>query len=87
MDNKGIIDGLWKGEMKCMARHMSPFEKFITEGNEKAVELAKEGAMWDAESTVQARASTIERERERDGVCRLTVCGQLSLFGGGTERL
>ena len=28
-------------------RHVSPLGKFITEGNEKADELAKEGAMLD----------------------------------------
>ena len=87
VDNKGIMDGLWRGDMKCIgprakdadlwiiiweelqrvhpegirveAQHfnahrskkeiqeMSLFEKFITEGSEKAVEQAKEGVMLD----------------------------------------
>ena len=28
-------------------KEMSNFEKFVTEGNEKADELAKAGAIWD----------------------------------------
>ena len=85
VDNKGIIDGLWRGERKCIdpkagdadlwikiweelhpvkseeilvevehvkahrtendRNEMSHFEKFVTDGNEKADELAKAGAM------------------------------------------
>ena len=40
------------------------FEKFITEGNEKADELAKAGALLDGGFMAQARASTIQPERE-----------------------
>ena len=41
------------------------FEKFITGGNETADELAKkEGAMLDGRFMAQARASTIQHERE-----------------------
>ena len=87
VDNKGIIDGQWRGERKCIdpkagdadlwikiweelhllvskeisvevehvrahrtkkdKKEMSHFEKFVTEGNEKADELAKAGAMVD----------------------------------------
>ena len=43
---------------------MSHFEKFITEGNEKADELAKEGALLDKEFTAEARAETLQQERE-----------------------
>ena len=43
---------------------MSLFEKFITEGNEKAEELAKEGAMMDEGFMTEARASTTQQERE-----------------------
>ena len=43
---------------------MSLFEKFVTEGNEKAYEPAKEAAVWDARLMAQARASTIQQERE-----------------------
>ena len=104
VDNKGIIDGLWRGEMNCIdptagnadlriqiweglhsltsrailvevehvkanrtekgKKHMSRFERFVTEGNEKADELAKEGARKDEGFMAQARASTIQQERE-----------------------
>ena len=40
------------------------FEKVITDGNEKADELAKEGAMLGGGSMAQARASTVQQERE-----------------------
>ena len=43
---------------------MSHFKKFIAEGNEKANELAKEGAMCDEVLMAQARASTVQQERE-----------------------
>ena len=81
VDNKGVVDGLWRGERECITpkagdadlwmnrlavrdvaievEHVKPhltnkekqcmsrLEKFVTEGNEKADELAKEGAMLD----------------------------------------
>ena len=101
---KGIIDGLWSGERKCIDREagntdlwieiweelhglaagdflvevehvkahrtkkekkgMSHLEKFVTEGNEKADELAKEGAMLDEGFMAEARAKTMQQERE-----------------------
>ena len=45
-------------------KDVSHFEKFITEGNEKADELAKEGALLDKEFTAEARAETLQQERE-----------------------
>ena len=45
-------------------QHMSPLEKFITESNEKADELAKEGAMLDGGFIAQAKASTVQQERD-----------------------
>ena len=45
-------------------RQMALVEKFVTEGNEKAYEPAKEAATWDAGLVAQARASTIQQERE-----------------------
>ena len=42
-------------------QQMSLFEKFITAGAE---ELAKDGAIWDGGFMAQARASTIQQERE-----------------------
>ena len=105
VDNNGIIDGLWRGERKCidpkagdgaswikflgrtapsapkrnlggsgsMSRHhrtkkdkkdMSHFEKIVTEGNEKAEELAKAGAMLDEGRVTEARAKTVQEERQ-----------------------
>ena len=43
---------------------MTLLENFITEGNEKADEKAKEAAMLDGGFMAQARASTIQQERE-----------------------
>ena len=45
-------------------QHVSLFEKFIAEGNEKAEEMAKEGAMLAGGSMSKARARTIQQERE-----------------------
>ena len=44
-------------------KEMSLFEKFITEGNEKADELAKAGAMLDEGFMAVARAKTVQQER------------------------
>ena len=43
---------------------MTHFEKFVTEGNEKADELAKGGALLDEGFMAEARAETIQQERE-----------------------
>ena len=45
-------------------QQMSLLEKFITEGNEKADELAKDGALLDGGYMALARASTTEQKRE-----------------------
>ena len=45
-------------------KYVSQFEKFITEGNEKADELAKAGAMLDEGFMAEARAETLQQERE-----------------------
>ena len=58
------VDHVKAHRTKNGRQHTSLFEKFITEGNEKADELAKEGAMLDGGFVAQARAST---------VCSLTV--------------
>ena len=104
VDNKGIIDGLWRGERKCIdpkaggaelrieiweglhlpvskeisvqvehveahrtkedQKEMSHFEKIVTEGNEKADELAKVGAMLDEGFMTEIRAKTVQQDRE-----------------------
>ena len=76
VDNKGIIDGRWSGERKCInpkeilvevehvkahrtkkdKNEISHFERFVTDGNEKADELAKTGAMLDEGFMAEARA-------------------------------
>ena len=40
------------------------FERFVTDDNEKADELAKAGAMLDEGFMAEARAQTVEQERE-----------------------
>ena len=44
---------------------MSQFEKFVTEGNEKADDLANAGAILDEGFVAEARAKTMQQERER----------------------
>ena len=44
---------------------MTQFERFVTEGNEKADELAKAGARLDESFMAEARAETMKQERER----------------------
>ena len=60
-------------------KNMSQFERFVTEGNEKADELAKAGAMLDEGFMAEARAETVQQDREE--VCSIAVCGQLPLLG------
>ena len=98
VDNKGILDGLRKGEKEVSSQerkmqiyrykfwrnytvwqkvehvkahrtnkektNMSQFEKFVNEGNEKADALAKEGAMLDEGFMAEAKAETMQQERE-----------------------
>ena len=45
-------------------KEMSKYEKFVTKGNEKADELAKAGAMLDEGFMAEARAKTMQQERE-----------------------
>ena len=47
---------------------MTKLERFVTEGNEKADELAKAGAMLDEGFMAEARAETVKQEREREEV-------------------
>ena len=44
---------------------MSHFEKFDTDGNENADESAKAGAMLDEGFMAEARAETVQQEREK----------------------
>ena len=43
---------------------MTQLERFVAEGNEKADELAKAGAMRDEGFLAEARAETMKQERE-----------------------
>ena len=58
---------------------MSLFEKHVTDGNAKADELAKEGAMRDEGFMARTRARTVQQERER-GVRSIAARSQLSLL-------
>ena len=44
-------------------QHMALFEKHITEGNEKADELARDGAMMDNGEMAWIRASTVQQRK------------------------
>ena len=57
-------------------KDMSHFEKFVTEGNEKADELAKAGAILDERFMAEARAETMQQERE-EVYAAFAVCSQL----------
>ena len=103
VDNKGIIDGLWRRGRKCIdskagdadlwikiwkelhlltsreilvevehatahrtekdKKEMWHFGKFVTDGNEKADELAKAGAMLDDGFMAQVRANTLQQQQ------------------------
>ena len=45
-------------------KDMLQFETFVTEGNEKADELAKAGALLDEGFMAETRATTVQQERE-----------------------
>ena len=45
-------------------KRMSHFEKFVTDGIEKADELAKAGAILDEGFMAETRAKTVQQERE-----------------------
>ena len=47
---------------------MTQFEKFVAEGNEKADELAKAGAMLDEGCKAEVRADAVKQGREKDHV-------------------
>ena len=52
-------------------KKMSHFEKFVIARNEKADELAKEGAMWDGGFVAQARASATQQENNCTQFCSM----------------
>ena len=56
---------------------MSLFESFVTQGNERADELAKDEAIWDGGEMAQIRASTVKLERGPS----------FPLLGGGVARV
>ena len=66
-------------------KEMSHFDRFVTEGNEKADELTKEGAMMDGCYMAEVRAKKVQQERR--GKCSIAVRSQFSLLGGGMEGL
>ena len=64
---KGIlveVEHLKAHRTKKEKKDMSHFEKFVTEGIEKADELAKEGAFLDEGFVAEARAKTLQQEKE-----------------------
>ena len=63
----------------------SHFERFVTDGNGKADELAKAGAMLDEGFVAQVRAKTVQQREEV--YAALQYAASFSLLGGGMERL
>ena len=59
---------------------MSQFEKFVTEGNEKADDLARAGATLDEGFMAEVRAAAVKQEREEVYVA-FAVRGQLPFLG------
>ena len=55
---------LGTSEQKGKKENMSKFEKFVVEGDEKADDLAKTGAVLDERFMADARARTMQQERE-----------------------
>ena len=60
---------------------MSHFEKFVTEGIKKADELAKAGDMLDEGFVAEARAETMQQEREEVHAA-LRCAASFPLLGG-----
>ena len=52
-------------------KDMSHFEKFVTEGTEKADELAKAGAMLEDGLKTEVRAETMQQERRYTQHCSM----------------
>ena len=83
---RGTCEGPPHEERK--RKQMTQFERFVTEGNEKADELAKARAMMDEGFMAEARAETMKQEREREEVyVTLQHAACFKCFGGGMERL
>ena len=78
--------GACQGTPHKEKREVSSFEKYVIEGNEKADELAEEGAMLD-EGFHGGRESRDTAAGARRKFCSFAVCGQLSLFSGRIEGL
>ena len=61
---KRNIGGSGACSQRRIRKRCRTFEKFVTEGNEKADELANAGAMLDEGYLAEARATTMQQERE-----------------------
>ena len=57
------VDHVKAHRTKKDKKDMPHFEKFATEGNEKADELAKAGAMLDEGFIAETRAKTVQQDR------------------------
>ena len=67
MVKRGIFSGsdTCEGTPYIEKEKMTKIERFVTEGIEKADELAKAGAMLDEGFMAEVRAVTVKQERER----------------------
>ena len=84
LGGSGTCEGTPHEERK---RKMTQFERFVAEGNEKADELAKEGALLDEGFMAQTRAKTVKEEREELYAALQNATSFHCLDGRGMERL
>ena len=63
-DTKVRVEHVKAHRTKKENQEVSHIEKFVTEGNEKADDLAKAGAVLDEGFMAEARAEAVQQERE-----------------------
>ena len=79
---KGIlveVEHVKADRTKKAKKEMSHFEKFVTEGNEKADDLPKAGRR------IYGRSESRNYAAGKRGVCSIAVCGPLPLRGRTME--
>ena len=80
VDNKGVIDGLWRGERKCIGPkaggadnfvsrdivvEVEHSEKFVTEGNEKTMSWQRREQCWMKDLWRKQRQKQFNKREKR----------------------
>ena len=69
-------------------QELALFDRCVTEGHEKASEVAKYGAMMAGGEVAQIRANTVlQKGRRLTLICKAQGAPSFSLFAGGVARL